>query len=100
MLDLIAIRPCGLLAAGVLGVRLFTGTLDRSTKVRRLRAARFIIERPFAGIIHTDGETHMAAALVEVLVRPRSLRIIVADSCTAVTPAVDSHAMGFALQFP
>jgi diacylglycerol kinase (ATP) len=100
VLDLIAIRPCGLLSAGILGARLFTGTLDRSTKVRRLRAARFIIERPSAGIIHTDGETHMAGAMVEVLVRPRSLRIIVSNGCTAVTPAEDSQVMGFALQLP
>ena len=100
VLDLVAIRPVGLLSACVLGARLFMGNIDRSTRVRRLRAARFLIERPAAGIIHTDGETHMAGAMVEVVARPRSLRVIVNGDCTAVTPAEDSSVMGFALQLP
>jgi diacylglycerol kinase (ATP) len=100
VLDLVAIRPVGLLSACILGARLFLGTVDRSTKVRRMRGARFLIERPAAGIIHTDGETHMAAALVEVVVRPRSLRLIVPADCTSVAPAEDRTVAGFALQLP
>jgi YegS/Rv2252/BmrU family lipid kinase len=100
VLDLVAVRPVGILSACVLGARLFMGNLDRSTRVRRLRATRFLIERPAAGIIHTDGETHMAAAMIEVAVRPRSLRVIVNGDCMSVTPAEDSALMGFALQLP
>ena len=100
VLDLVAVRPVGIAAACVLGARLFMGNLDRSTRVRRLRATRFLVERPAPGIIHTDGETHMTGALVEVSVRPRSLRVIVNGDCTAVTPAEDSALMGFALQLP
>jgi YegS/Rv2252/BmrU family lipid kinase len=100
VLDLVAVRPVGILGACVLGARLFMGNLDRSTRVRRLRATRFLIERPAAGIIHTDGETHMTGALVEVAVRPRSLRVVVNGDCTAVAPAEDSALMGFALQLP
>jgi diacylglycerol kinase (ATP) len=59
-LDLVAVRPVGIFSACVLGARLFMGTIDRSPRVRRLRGARFLIERPAAGLIHTDGETHMA----------------------------------------
>lgn len=99
-LDLVAVRPVGLLSAAVLGARLFMGNIDRSTRVRRLRSTRFLIERPSAGFIHTDGETHMAGAVLEVVVRPRSLRVIVNGDCTAVTPAEDSALMGFALQLP
>jgi diacylglycerol kinase family enzyme len=65
-----------------------------------MRGARFLIERPAAGLIHTDGETHMAAACVEVVVRPRSLRVIVPPDCTAVAAAEDRAAAGFALQLP
>jgi YegS/Rv2252/BmrU family lipid kinase len=100
MLDLVAVRQTGLFGAVLLGARLFLGTIDRSPEVRRLRGARFMIERPSAGIIHTDGETHMAGASIEVLVRPRSLRFIVPADCPAVAPAEDRAATGFALQLP
>jgi YegS/Rv2252/BmrU family lipid kinase len=100
VLDLVAVRPVGLLSACLLGARLFLGSIDRSSKVRRLRAPRFLIERPDAGLIHTDGETHMAGSVVEVSVRPRSLRVIVRSDCAAVAPAEDSAAVGFALQLP
>jgi diacylglycerol kinase family enzyme len=99
-LDLVAVRPVGIFSACVLGARLFMGTIDRSPRVRRLRGARFLIERPAAGLIHTDGETHMAAAIVEVIVRPRSLRLIVPTECPAVSPADDRTAAAFALQLP
>ena len=76
-LDLIAVRPLNLLSTATLVARLFAGSVDRSTRVRRLRGRRFVIERPTPGILHTDGETHLAEARVEVVVRPHSLRIIV-----------------------
>jgi YegS/Rv2252/BmrU family lipid kinase len=100
MLDLVAVRPTGILGAALLGAQLFLGTIDRSPRVRRLRGARFLIERPSAGIIHTDGETHMAGASVEVLVRPRSLKFILPADCPAVAPAEDGAPAGFALQLP
>ncbi len=100
VLDLVVVRPVGVLSACVLGARLFLGGLDRSEGVRRLSGARFLIERPAAGLIHTDGETHMASASVEVLVRPRSLRLIVPTDCAAVAPAEDRTATAFALQLP
>ncbi len=76
-LDLIAVRPLNLLSTATLVVRLFTGSVDRSTRVRRLSGRRFVIERPTPGLLHTDGETHETGARVEVMVRPRSLHIIV-----------------------
>ncbi|HTT57607.1 MAG TPA: diacylglycerol kinase family protein [Opitutaceae bacterium] len=76
-LDLVAVRPTGWLAAPGLAARLFLGNFDRSPRVRRLRGAHFVIQRPSPGLIHTDGETHDTAATVEITVRPRSLRLIV-----------------------
>jgi diacylglycerol kinase family enzyme len=99
-LDLVAVRPVGIFSACALSARLFLGTIDRSSRVRRLRGARFLIERPAAGLIHTDGETHMAAATVEVIVRPRSLRLVVPTECHAVSATDDRTAAGFALQLP
>jgi len=42
----------------------------------------------------------MAGACVEVVVRPRSLRLIVPADCAAVAPSEDRAAAGFALQLP
>ncbi|HZZ19230.1 MAG TPA: diacylglycerol kinase family protein [Opitutaceae bacterium] len=100
LLDLVAVRPVGLVGASILGMRLFTGSVDRSSKVRRLRGARFLIERPSAGIIHTDGETHMAGACVEVCVQTRSLRVAVPTGCRALSQTNDRSNAGFALQLP
>jgi diacylglycerol kinase family enzyme len=84
----------------VLGARLFMGSIDRSRKVTRMRGARFLIERPSAGVIHTDGETHDTAALLDVRVHPRSLRFVVPADCAAVSPASARAEAGFALQLP
>jgi YegS/Rv2252/BmrU family lipid kinase len=100
VLDLVVIRPVGLLSAAFLGARLFLGNLDRSGKVRHMRGGRFLIERPSAGLIHTDGETHAAGAVIEVAVRPRSLRVIVPLDCAAAAPVEDRTAAAFALQLP
>ncbi len=99
-LDLVAIRPVGFLSAGFLGARLFLGTIDKSSRVRRLRGPSFVIERPAAGVIHTDGETHMAAATLEVSVRSRSLKILVPAGCMAVSITGEAAKAGFALQMP
>jgi YegS/Rv2252/BmrU family lipid kinase len=100
MLDLIAVRTLGPLAAAGLAARLFHGSFDRGAPVRRLRGARFVIERPAPGLFHTDGETHAGAALLEVAVHPRSLRLVVPADCTAIAPVEDRLTAGFALHVP
>jgi diacylglycerol kinase (ATP) len=100
LLDLVAIRPVSLLSAAVLGARLFSGSIHKSSRVRALRASKFLIERPAAGLIHTDGETHMAGACVEVAVQTRSLLIVVPAGCKALLPSTESSPAGFALQLP
>ena len=100
VLDLVAVRPVGLLGACVLGGRLFLGSIDRSPRVRRLKGSRILIERAAAGIIHTDGEIHVAASTVEVLVKPRSLRVVVPSDCAAVSRVESRSAAVFALQLP
>ena len=100
LLDLIIVGQVGLFAACLLGARLFLGSIDQSPAVRRLRAERFLIERPEAGIIHTDGEIHMTGASVAVQVRPRSLKFVVPTDCAAVSGTEDRVGSGFALQLP
>jgi YegS/Rv2252/BmrU family lipid kinase len=76
LLDLVAVGPISPIAGAGLAARLFLGNFDRSRHVRRMRAARFRIERAAEGPIHTDGEVHPAPAVLEIVVHPRSLRVI------------------------
>ncbi|HVW22578.1 MAG TPA: diacylglycerol kinase family protein, partial [Opitutaceae bacterium] len=76
VLDLVAVGPVGPPAAALLAVRLFLGTFDRSPAVRRLRSPRFVLRRPAPGLLHTDGEVHEGPAGIEVVVQPRSLRVL------------------------
>ena len=77
LLNLVAIRPIGLIGASVLATRLFRGTFDKSSRVRHLRGERFTIQRSAPGVIHTDGECHDEGATVEILVQAGSLKIVV-----------------------
>ncbi len=81
LLDLVAVPPPNAVRALALVARLFLGGFDRSPGVRRLRSARFFIERPAPGLIHTDGEHHETGATVEVVVLPRSLHLLVPAAC-------------------
>ncbi len=76
-LDLTVIKRATVLNTLPLVVRLFSKRIDGSPSVARLQGAHFTIERAAPGLIHTDGETHETGALVDIVVRPRSLRIMV-----------------------
>ena len=77
ILDLVAVGRVGPLGGAVLALRLFLGSFDRGRAVRHLRCPRFRIERAAPGIIHTDGEVHPADAHLEIVVHPRSLRVVI-----------------------
>jgi hypothetical protein len=77
LLDLTVLSRVSAWNALPLAVRLFTGKIGGAASVTRLRAERFVIERPAPGFIHTDGEVRPAPAVIEVTVRPASLRIVV-----------------------
>ena len=99
-LDLVAVRPVGIVGAATLAARLFSGRFDQSPHVCRLRGTRFVIERAAPGLIHTDGETHATGATVGVVVHPRSLRIVVPAISSAVARAEDLAPAGFSFQLP
>ncbi len=101
-LDLVAIKAVGLWRAATLVPRLFLGTIDQSPHVVRLSGPQFLIERAAPGLIHTDGETHATGAAIEVVVRPRSLRMVIPAVSRAVAAASPTAAAAprFALQFP
>jgi diacylglycerol kinase (ATP) len=90
-LNLVAISPIGFLSALPLLARLFSGSLLGSSKVVHLRSGRFIIERTQPGLIHTDGETHHTSAELEIVVRPRSLRLLVSPKSYAMPHRIADH---------
>jgi diacylglycerol kinase family enzyme len=75
--DLISVPPVNPLMACGLVWRLAAGSFDRSPAVTRLAGDHFVIERPKAGWIHTDGEPRATTARLEVSLHPRNLRIMV-----------------------
>jgi YegS/Rv2252/BmrU family lipid kinase len=97
-LDLVAVRPVGIVGAATLAARLFSGRFDQSPHVCRLRGSHFVIERAAPGLIHTDGETHATGSTVRVVVHPRSLRIVVPANSSAVARTEDSAPAGFSFQ--
>jgi len=100
VLDLVAVGPVGLFSALDLGARLFLGSIDRSRHVRRLRGSRFVIQRPAAGVVHTDGEVHQTGGTLEISILPRSLRVLVPSESPVTRPAEDRLTASFALQLP
>jgi diacylglycerol kinase family enzyme len=58
-------------------LRLFHGTLGRVRGVDLRRSTRFVIERAAPGLLHTDGEVHLAGSRIEFTLRPASLRLMV-----------------------
>ncbi len=77
LLDLTVIMRAHIFNAAPIAARLFLKRIDGSASVARLRGDHFTIERSGPGLIHTDGETHLCDANLEITVRPRSLRIMV-----------------------
>lgn len=76
-LDVTVLKTVDMFNAVPLVVRLFTKSIDGSKSVKRFRGSHVVIERPTAGLLHTDGETHVTTATLHVSVRPRSLRVMV-----------------------
>jgi YegS/Rv2252/BmrU family lipid kinase len=76
-IDLTAIPSVNAFNAVPLLWRLFHGSLDRVSAVRRLRGHSFLVERNRPGWVHTDGEPRAEASRLEVQVRPHSLHVMV-----------------------
>ncbi len=80
LLDLVGVKPIGPAGAIPLIVRLFLGRIHLSPDVIRLRDSSFTISRLRDGLIHTDGETHITDRIVQIRVKPASLRLLVPEN--------------------
>lgn len=84
-LNLTVMKSIHVLNVVPMALRLFTKSIDQSSSVQRMVGTHFVIERPAPGLIHTDGETHMTDARVDVTIHPRSLRIMAPPRPVAVS---------------
>jgi len=100
-LDLVAVTATGLLRVARLMPHLFLGSLGSSVPgLLRRSARRFALVRPAPGPLHTDGEVHPGPARLEVVIRPRSLRVLVPGVPGRLAAPIDQAARSFALLIP
>lgn len=75
-LNLCGIPPLTIGNAVPLVARLFHGSAGKVRDVVEIPGTHFLVERPAAGPLHTDGEVHAAGPRIEFSIRPASLRIM------------------------
>jgi YegS/Rv2252/BmrU family lipid kinase len=100
VLDLVAVTAPGVLGVARLLPRLFSGSFQSAPGVLRRSARRFALIRPASGPLHTDGEVHAGPARLEIIVRARSLRVLVPTLTGRVAAPIDQAARSFALLIP
>jgi YegS/Rv2252/BmrU family lipid kinase len=99
-LDLVAVTALDGLGVARLLPRLFSGSLQLAPGILRRSARRFALVRTAPGPLHTDGEVHAGPARLEVVVRPRGLRVRVPALPGRVAAPIDQAARSFALLIP
>ncbi|HEV8658113.1 MAG TPA: diacylglycerol kinase family protein [Thermoanaerobaculia bacterium] len=82
LLDVVTVADVSFLSALPLLVRLFTGTLHRSSRARVAQGKRITIRRDAAGPAHLDGEPVDLPETLDVRVVPSSLRVLVPASAS------------------
>jgi diacylglycerol kinase (ATP) len=75
LLDVCILDKLSLWRAAANLYRLFNGTIERMRGYRSFQTSSLTIERPEPGLIHLDGEPHMAEALLRITVAPGSLNV-------------------------
>jgi diacylglycerol kinase family enzyme len=87
LLEVCILEKLSVLSAAAKVYRLFNGTIDRVSGYRSFQTSSVTIERTEPGLIHVDGEPHMAAALLQIDVLPGKLRVAVGKNAAACRAA-------------
>ena len=80
LLDLVTVHDVSIFSALPLLVRLFNGSLNRSSRAHVSQGKHIVIQREAGGPAHLDGEPVMLDARLDVRVVPESLRRLVPQS--------------------
>ncbi len=84
LLNLVTVADVSIFSAPMLLVRLFNGTLNKSSRVSVSEGREIVIRREGPGPAHLDGEPVELPAELHVRVRPRSLKVLVPSAATRV----------------
>lgn len=76
-LDITAVKPFRFFQFPALGIRLFTGTANKSRKVLHLRGEAITIRRPVEGAVHFDGDPSEMGKNLEIRIHKAALKVIV-----------------------
>ena len=88
LLEVCILEKLSVLSAAAKVYRLFNGTIDRVSGYRSFQTSSVTIERTEPGLIHVDGEPHMAAARLQIDVLPGKLRVAVGQNAAACRAAL------------
>ena len=77
LLDLVIIRNVSLLGVPEMMARLFSGSLHRSRNVTTVQGKEIVVRRDAAGPAHVDGEPLSMPAELRVVIREKSLKVLV-----------------------
>ncbi|HTD98414.1 MAG TPA: diacylglycerol kinase family protein [Mucilaginibacter sp.] len=80
LLDICIIKPFPLYRFPEMGLRMFTKTAEGSKYVEIIQGKHVIVKRKQGGPVHLDGEPQMMGADAEIMMMPRSLKIITGES--------------------
>lgn len=76
LLDVCIIKPFPLYKFIGMGLRMFNKTADKSKYVEIIRGKHILVKRQQSGPVHLDGEPQIIGPDAEIIIVPRSLKII------------------------
>ena len=76
-LDISILSPFRFYMAPIIGIRLFSGNIDKSSFVTCIQATRLVVERESDSILHFDGETCQMDKTIEISMINKGLKVFV-----------------------
>lgn len=80
MIDITIIHPFNPLASPVLGALLFAKQIHKDLYVKTLRTTHLTIHRPYAEVMHLDGEPMEMPADLDIRIHPAGLKIVIPNN--------------------
>lgn len=77
LMDIVIMEPFDILDAPQIAIDMFSKTLDKSSKIKNLRARHLHIRRSNPGVIHYDGDPVMTGKDIDVRIEEKGIKIIV-----------------------
>jgi diacylglycerol kinase (ATP) len=77
LMDIVIMRKPNFFQSLVLAIRLFNGSINRSSLIKTYRASKVTIKRKKKDVVHFDGEIENMKKRIEIKVLPDALKVIV-----------------------